>query len=355
VNIGGTQIGPGHAPYIIAEIGVNHDGDPQQALQLTDAAAQAGADAVKLQYFETDLLMSKAAKLAAYQKSAGETDPIAMLRRLELSINEMSRVVDRAHERGIHAIVTVFSTELVDQAEQLGWDAYKSASPDIIHKPLLDRLMQTGQPMIVSTGASTLDEVLRAVGWLDDALNRLALLQCVSCYPAEDPALGGIRVLNTITRLVTGYSDHTSSVAMGRDAVSAGALVLEKHLTYDRSAAGPDHHVSLDAARFREYVELARSGFSARTSVEQIPADLAHEKVVLGCERDVRSVSRQSVVAMMDLAPGVTIRADHLTCKRPGSGIEPFRMPELVGRQIEKHVEADMPLSDEDFAPVGVP
>ncbi|MEZ6163705.1 MAG: N-acetylneuraminate synthase family protein [Phycisphaerales bacterium] len=135
MNIGNRQIGLDHPPYIIAEIGVNHDGQVDRALSLTDAAADAGADAVKLQFFRTDLLMSKAAKLAAYQKNAGETDPIEMLRRLELSLSDLARVVDRAHQLGIHAIVTVFSTQLVEVAR---WDAYKTASPDIVNRPLLE-------------------------------------------------------------------------------------------------------------------------------------------------------------------------------------------------------------------------
>ena len=133
MQIGDRKIGVDQPPYIIAEIGVNHDGEVARALELTDAAADAGADAVKLQFFETDRLMSKAAKLAAYQKNAGETDPIEMLKRLELTIDEMALVVDRAHERGIHAIVTVFSMELVEVAETLAWDAYKTASPDIVN------------------------------------------------------------------------------------------------------------------------------------------------------------------------------------------------------------------------------
>jgi N,N'-diacetyllegionaminate synthase len=249
MRIGNKQIGLEYPPYIIAEIGVNHDGAVDRALSLTDAAADAGADAVKLQFFETDRLMSSAAKLAAYQKNAGETDPIEMLRRLELTIDEMALVVDRAHERGIHAIVTVFSTELVEIAETLAWDAYKTASPDIVNRPLLEALAKMGKPMIVSTGASTLDEVVRAMDWLEGVRDRLAVLQCVSSYPTPDLALGGIKAIRDATDLPVGYSDHSKDPKSSELATALGGCVLEKHITYNRNAPGPDHAASITSRK----------------------------------------------------------------------------------------------------------
>ncbi len=341
MQIGDRKIGMDQPPYVIAEIGVNHDGEVSRALELTDAAADAGADAVKVQFFETDRLMSKAAKLAAYQRNAGETDPIEMLRRLELSIDEMAQVVDRAHKRGIHAIVTVFSTELVEVAETLAWDAYKSASPDIVNRPLLEALMATGKPMIVSTGASELDEVVRAVGWLDDARNRLAVLQCVSCYPAPEAALAGIPAIGDATRLPTGYSDHTSNMATGQMAVRTGACILEKHLTYDTHAAGPDHAASFETDIFRHYIAGARRTQWVHNSIG--------EKMVLDCERDVRKVSRQSVVSACEIAPGTVITRDMLTIKRPGTGILAYQLDTVVGRTASREIEADVPIVEEDF------
>lgn len=342
MNIGTRQIGLSHPPYIIAEIGVNHDGQVARALELTDAAADAGADAVKLQYFETDRLMSKAAKLAAYQKSAGETDPISMLRRLELTLDEMAQVVERAHARGIHAIVTVFSTELVEPAETLPWDAYKTASPDIVNRPLLEALAATGKPMIVSTGASTLDEVVRAVGWLDSARDRLALLQCVSSYPAPQAELGGITAIRNATGLPVGYSDHTEQVETGADAVGAGALLLERHLTHNRHAPGPDHAASLEPDAFAAYTRAARN--ADRTAA-------SGSKRVLDCERDVRTVSRQSVVSVGPIAAGTTITREHLTIKRPGTGILAYRLDEVVGRVAARDIEGDVPILDADLRP----
>lgn len=386
MRIGNRQIGIEHPPYVIAEIGVNHDGEVERALSLTDAAADAGADAVKLQFFETDRLMSSAAKLAAYQKNAGETDPIEMLRRLELTIDEMEQVVDRVHERGIHAIVTVFSTELVKIAETLAWDAYKTASPDIVNKPLLEALMATGKPMIVSTGASTLDEVVRAVGWLDEVRDRLAVLQCVSSYPAPKMELGGIPAIMDATDLPVGYSDHTKNF-QGSDAAAFGACILEKHITYDKKATGPDHRASLWEAQFATYVRHARdlaakqerdrviaarrvfdhSGASikpAKELVDQVGASSVGQawsflkevennpirKIVLDCERDVREVSRQSVVTTREIAPGETITREMLTIKRPGTGILAYRLDEVIGSVATRAIGADVPIAPEDLA-----
>ena len=384
MNIGGRGIGPNHPPYIIAEIGVNHDGQVDRALELTDAAADAGADAVKLQYFRTDLLMSRAAKLAAYQKSAGETEPVEMLRRLELDLDAMAQVVERAHARGTHAIVTPFSVELVDELEQLGWDAFKMASPDIVHRPLLERIAATGRPMIVSTGASTMEEVERAVGWLESARDRLSLLQCVSSYPTPTSGLGGIRVLRDTTGLPVGYSDHTPDRDTGRGAVALGACILEKHVTYDKHASGPDHESSLWVAALKGYIRLAHEAVELREHADRAVADglagqpyrrvkmysndrwapktdpgwygvLAAgmnpiEKRVLDCERDVREVSRQSIVTTRTLEPGHTITRDDLTFKRPGIGFEPWRLDEVIGRTTARAVEGDVPITAGDLA-----
>lgn len=357
MRIGSREIGPTHQPYVIAEIGVNHDGSVDRALELTDAAANAGADAIKLQLFEADRLMSSAAKLAAYQKAAGESDPIQMLRRLELPASQMRSIVDRAHARGIHAIVTVFSTELIDDAETLAWDAYKTASPDIIHRPLLERLAETGRPLIISTGASTPDEVARAASWLtarDPATaTRTAFLQCVSSYPTaiEHAELGGILALRSLLPNPIGYSDHTACIDTGAIAVGLGACILEKHFTYDTRATGPDHAASLTPDSFAQYASLARDAWRSlradgraieTTGVEPI-------KRVITIEEDVRRVSRQSVTTTKPLPPGHVLTPRDLTVKRPGTGIPAFELRAMIGRTLVRRVEADVPLMREDL------
>lgn len=352
MKIGAREIGQEELPYIIAEIGVNHDGSPDRALELIEHAAQAGADAVKLQYFRADMLMSRAAVLAEYQRDAGEHDPIAMLKRLELGIDAMAALVDRAHLRGLHAVVTVFSLELVESAERLAWDAYKTASPDIIHRPLIEGLIHTGKPVIISTGASTEMEVGQAIGWLDGGRERAALLQCVSCYPTrdEDAALGGISALRRIFDGPVGYSDHTARIEMGRYARGLGACILEKHLTYDRAAPGPDHAASLDPDGFKMYCELARASIKDPGLHDGSALCGPELKLVLPCEEDVRRVSRQSIVAARSIERGEVIDPSALTFKRPGIGVPPWRIADLVGHRAARAICVDELLTLEDAA-----
>lgn len=342
MRIGSRQIG--EKPYVIAEIGVNHDGSVERALELTRAAADAGADAVKFQLFRADLLMCRASTLAAYQSTAGESDPFAMLRRLELTIDQLAPIVERAHALNIHAIVTVFSLELVSEAERLAWDAYKTASPDIIHRPLLDRLAATGKPLILSTGASTMDEVHRAIVWLRSAQDRLAVLQCVSSYPTPlaQAELGGIRQFKRSLAIPVGYSDHTPDEQTGALAVALGASILEKHFTFDVSARGPDHAASLSPAALRRYIQAARSPGPA-PEVEAM-------KRVLEIEKDVRTVSRQSIVATRPLAVGHLIGRGDLTFKRPGTGIPPYEIERVLSHRVVRAVERDMPLRWDDLS-----
>jgi N,N'-diacetyllegionaminate synthase len=344
-------------PYVIAEIGVNHDGKVEQALALCDIAAEAGCEAVKLQCFEASRLMSRASRLAAYQAQAGETDPLAMLARLELSLDDMARVVDRAHARGLHAIVTVFSLELVEPASRLAWDAFKTASPDIVHKPLLEALIATGRPLIVSTGASTAPEVRRALDWLAPAHQHLALLQCVSSYPCKpaDAAIEAMSDLATMFDGPVGYSDHTAGPETARKAALLGACVLEKHITLDRSLPGPDHGASLEPPALRRYVKEAAQGFRLRAQYphyrDRIDAHSQADgtKLVLDCERDVRAVSRQSIVLTRPLRAGETITRDAVTFKRPGTGLLPFELDRVVGTHAARDLDADTPLTPEDI------
>lgn len=348
MRIGDREIGWDHEPYVIAEIGVNHDGRMERALSLVDAAAAAGAAAVKTQFFEARRLLSRAARLAAYQERSGAIDPVAMLEALQLDLAALRAIVERAHARGLHAIVTVFSVELVEPATALPWDAFKSASPDLVHFPLLEALQATGRPLIVSTGAANAEEIALALARFGDAA-----LHCVSAYPTpyECAQLGGIAALADLVERVrgqdaapscpVGYSDHTIGAGPGALAVAAGACLLEKHLTYDRRASGPDHAASLEPGPFAEYVRLAREAWRMRGSRAVIVQEI---------ERDVRAVSRQSIVAARDLPAGHALKASDLTVKRPGGGLPPRMLQAIRGTRLARSVAADTPLTREDLA-----
>lgn len=362
--INSRTIGGREPPYIIAELGVNHDGDPARAVDLTHLAIDSGADAVKFQLFEADRLMSSAAKLAAYQKFAGESDPISMLKRLELRVEHLAPCVTLAQSRGVDAIVSIFSAELVPIAQQLPWNAYKAASPDIINLPLLTALAKTGKPLIISTGASTIEEISTCDSWLS-AYPNIAYLQCVSSYPTPShmAELGGIAAIaSLLPHRIIGYSDHTTGLSTGMDAVLMGARILEKHFTYSRSAAGPDHAASLDPNGFSLYCHNVRSlplfdadalasmSSAHRRSAELMstrPPDVNAVKRVLPIEEDVRAVSRQSLTTTRALPAGHILTRSDLTIKRPGTGLAPFHLSNILGKPLTRAVDADMPVPND--------
>jgi N-acetylneuraminate synthase/N,N'-diacetyllegionaminate synthase len=338
IAIRDRRIGPGEPPYVIAELGVNHDGSLNRALELVEAAHTAGTDAIKLQWFEAAQLLSRAARLARYQKETGAADPFDMLRALQLAPEAMADVVDRAHAAGLAAIATVFSVDLVPLARDIEFDAFKTASPDIVNRPLIEALMQLGKPLLVSTGTASIHEVRDVTRWLGGEPH--LLLQCVSGYPTPDEAasLAGRAAMARVNSSALGYSDHTTAVDTGALAVASGACLLEKHLTYDRAATGPDHATSLDPLELEAYVRLAHRAWRMLGPPR---------KQVLEIEKDVRAVSRQSLTTTRALPAGHVIAAGELTIKRPGTGIEPWRLAEIVGRRLATAVEADMPLRPE--------
>lgn len=326
-------------PFVIAEIGVNHDGCPTRALELIRSAHSAGADAVKFQFFTPEHLLSTEAKLAEYQRNAGERDPMDMLRRLQLPLDALESCCSLASSLSIEPLVSVFSLEDADAVLSLPWSGLKVASPDLINKPLLERLSSDGRPLLVSTGAATLDEVVRTGKWIESCLDRVCMMQCVSSYPVprgSDSLDGMHAIAHAIPRLsAIGYSDHTPEIGTGAQAVTRGAAVLEKHFTDDTARLGPDHAASLDHEGLCAYVQAAKAQpigdvFSKRG-----------KKSILACEGDVRRFSRQSVVYTRDLRPGHTLTREDLTIRRPGLGMEPEALTSMIGLIVTKQVDAN--------------
>jgi N,N'-diacetyllegionaminate synthase len=334
MRIGSRAIGPDQPVMVIAEIGVNHDGFVGKALDLVQHASNAGADAVKLQVFRAERLMHGSSGFAEYQKRQSlDPTPTDMLRRYELSADELRLIVAKTRELGMIPLATPFSPEDVALISELNLDAIKIASPDLVNHPLLEAAATCRMPLIVSTGAATLKEISRACDWLDSWKSQFALLHCVSSYPTEigDANLGWIARLSEQFRVPIGYSDHTTELPAGALAVAAGAVIIEKHLTHDRSASGPDHAASADPKQFEQYVQLIRHAELMRgTGIKR----------VLDCEQDVRQVSRQSLVIRNDLLAGQTISKADLTVQRPGAGVPASDAPQVVGKILRANVQA---------------
>jgi N-acetylneuraminate synthase/N,N'-diacetyllegionaminate synthase len=343
LNIAGRVVSSQHPTLIIAEIGVNHDGSVERALELVAHAADAGADAVKLQVFRAETLIHASGRFADYQKQRVDDEgPAAMLRRYELPDEALRRIVKAIRGHGMLPLATPFSPSDVPRIAGLDLPAVKIASPDLVNRPLLQRCAELHRPLLVSTGAATMDEVRRAVGWLGEWRCTFALLHCVSGYPVAsgDAQLCWISELSAFDAPV-GYSDHTSEELAGALAVAAGACIVEKHLTHDRRAAGPDHSASADAAQFARYAAAIRLAERLRGK----PG-----KRVLGCEADVRCVSRQSLVAAKALEAGQPITEDSLAVQRPGTGVSAAEIRSVIGRQARRPIAAGTMLEWEMLA-----
>jgi N-acetylneuraminate synthase len=340
--------------FVIAEAGVNHNGSADLALDLVDAAARAGADAVKFQTFDPERLVARGTPTAEYQAAnCGAADQLEMLRALELPKDAYPALVRRCAERGIEFMSTPFDVESAQMLAQLGVARLKVGSGDLTSLPFLEALAALRLPLILSTGMATLDEAREAIhtvraAWGDDALastpEALTLLHCTSNYPAK-PADVNLAAMATMARALdvpVGYSDHTEGIAVAIAAAALGATVIEKHLTLDKSLPGPDHRASLDPDEFAAMVEGIRTIGAAMGTGEKAPA---------ASERPVRDLVRRSVALARPVAKGERIAREHLTLLRPGTGIPPRELARVVGRSAARALEAGTLLAWSDVLP----
>ncbi len=263
-SIAGRPVGPGAPCFVIAEAGVNHNGDAALALRLVDAAAAAHADAVKFQTFRAEAVAAAEAPKAAYQQAStgGAESQLDMLRRLELSTDGHHAVVERCRDRGILFLSTPFDEQSADFLDAMGVPAFKIPSGELTNAALVSHVARKGRPMIVSTGMATLGEVDEAIRTIAASGNPpVALLQCVTNYPA-DPATANLRAMHAMAAafdVPTGYSDHTRGVETALAAVALGACIVEKHFTLDRLLPGPDHAASLEPGELAQLIAQAES------------------------------------------------------------------------------------------------
>ncbi len=345
IKIGDRLIGEGQPAYVIAEIGVNHNGILDLAFELIDAAVAAGADAVK---FQKRNLESLYPKKYLENANAGEKTLrylLPILQKVELPDEAYYKLVDYCEEKGVTFLCSAFDPESADFLETLGVPAYKVASADLTNLPLLDHLASKGKPLILSTGMSRMDEVEFTVDFLKKRGAEFALLHCNSTYPAafEDINLRFMHRLKEFG-VPVGYSGHERGIAVSTVAVALGATIIERHITLDRTMDGPDHAASLEPHGFRKLVRDIRNIEAALGTGE--------EKFISRGEILNREVLGKSLVARRRIEPGEKITPDLVAVKGPALGISPQRYEELIGRTAERVIEEDEPFLERDLGHV---
>jgi len=328
-----------HSTLIIAEAGVNHNGDLDMGRRLIDAAADAGADMVKFQTFSADRLVTVHALKANYQNQttdAGETQH-AMIRRLELSREMHQALIAHCKTRSIGFFSTGFDIESVDMLVELGLDHFKIPSGEITNLPYLRHIGAFGRPTILSTGMANMGEIEAAVAVLERAgtpLERIIVLHCNTEYPTpmQDVNLRAMCSIRDALGVAVGYSDHTKGIEIPIAAVALGATVIEKHLTLDKNLPGPDHRASIEPGEFASMVSAIRNIELAMGDGVKRPSasEFANKPIV-----------RKSIVATAPIRMGERFSVGNIGVKRPGNGVSPMRWDEVLGKTASRDFDAD--------------
>jgi N,N'-diacetyllegionaminate synthase len=338
MQISDREIGRGHAPLVIAEIGNNHDGSIRQAEALIQAAADAGADAVKFQTHIAEAEMLESTPTPPHFDEPRYT----FTQRMELSRADHERLQAYAVERGLIWFSSPFSVEAVELLESIDAPVYKVASGEVTNPPLLERIAATGRPTIVSSGMSGLEDVERAVQTLRGGGGEVLVMQCTSKYPCppEDVNLAAMVAMGERFGTLVGLSDHTPDIYASIGAVALGAVAVEKHFTLSRYLYGPDHKASLEPADLKRLVDGVRQAHAAIGTADKFrdPALQA-----------ARTTFEKSVVARGAIAEGVTIEASMLTTKRPGNGIPALRISEVIGRRAARAIAPNALVEEADL------
>lgn len=328
---------------IIAEAGVNHNGNLELARRMADEARRSGADYVKFQTAVPELVISSIAPKAEYQKetTGKEQSQLEMCRAIHLPLTDYAGLADLCREKGIGFMSTPFDLVSIDTLAPLGMDYWKIPSGEITNLPYLRKIASKGGRVILSTGMSTLDEVARAVDILEKGgIPRadISLLHCNTQYPTpmDDVNLRAMETLRSLGCGRVGYSDHTVGIEVPIAAVAMGAQIIEKHFTLDKTMEGPDHRASLDPAELRAMVSAIRN-------IEKAVGN--PEKRVSPSERANIEVARKSIVAARDIAAGEIFTEENITVKRPGNGLSPMLWDDVIGQRAARDFSYDSLIS----------
>lgn len=322
---------------IIAEAGVNHNGDFELAKQMVDAAKEAGVDYIKFQTFIPEKLVSRFAEKAEYQKETtgvGESQ-LQMLRKLTLTNDNFRDLKQYCQEVGIGFISTPFDLESIDFLETFDMDLWKIPSGEVTNLPYLEKIAKTGRKVVMSTGMCDIQEIKEAVAVLEsNGTPEIILLHCNTQYPTpyEHVNLSAMQTIREATGKEVGYSDHTIGIEVPIAAVAMGATVIEKHFTLDKEMEGPDHKASLDPQELRDMVKAIRH-------VEAAVGDGIKEPSLSEVEN--KKVVRKSIVAKREIMPGEIFSDENITVKRPGTGISPMEWYSVIGKTASKNYKED--------------
>ncbi|MDH5699573.1 MAG: N-acetylneuraminate synthase family protein [Nitrospirota bacterium] len=334
---------PGAPCTIIAEVGQNHDGSLGLAHAFIDAIAEAGADAVK---FQTHIASAESTPQEPWRKQFSLQDATRFdyWRRMEFSPVQWKGLKDHASQQGLHFLSSPFSLEAIDLLTQVGVSAWKVPSGEITNTPLLDGMVTSGLPILLSTGLSPIEEIDRTVAYLRSFPNPMAILQCTSMYPCP-PEYIGLNVLTDFRnryQCAVGLSDHSGTIFPGLAAAAIGLDVLEIHVTLSREMFGPDIPSSVTTSELRELVRGIRM-------IEHIQRNPVNKAVVPEEIAPLRNIFMKSIVAKQDLAQGTILEGKHLAFKKPGTGISPQRVPEVLGQRLRRSLQQDQPIAFEDL------
>lgn len=339
IEINGRIVGTGHPAYVIAEAGSNHNRDLETAKRLIDVAASAGADAVKFQTYTAEGLYSRQTPTMSYLRDGGllnEQETVwDLIKRIEMPWEWHADLAAHARKLEIDFLSTPFQEDAVDVLEAVNVPAYKIASYEITHLPLIERCARTGKPLLLSTGMASLGDIEHALDVINAAgLDQVAVLHCAINYPPrfEDLNLATIPMLSAAFGVPIGWSDHTMGHTADVTAIALGASVVEKHFTLSRDQPGPDHPFALEPAELSAMV----------TAIRECEAALGSSvKRVTDAEAEMFRLGRRSLVAARAVAAGVPLRREDIAVKRPGLGIPVREMDSVLGRRLVQSVEQD--------------
>ena len=342
LTIRGREVGRGLPLFVVAELGLNHAGDPERALAMVDAAAEAGASAVKIQSFRADRLVASSCPPPAH---VAETSLRSFFRSFELDDRAAARIAERAHRRGLALLATPFDEDVVDRLEAVGCDAYKIASGDLTHHALIESAAATGKPIVLSTGMADLAEVHAALDRARAAGARhVAVLHCVSAYPipAGEENVLAIDTLHRSLRVPVGLSDHSTEPLSVPLAVALGACVYERHFALDGVDDQIERAVSSTPSELHALIQTAERA-------RRVLGNGA--KTCRKTESGNRQASRRSLHVVRDLEVGDVLDASMVVPLRPATGVDPTRLAELIGRRLVRAIAAGAPLAETDLAP----